>query len=47
MPSGVALGDRQSFADVGATLAKFFGVPDVAAGESFLDALDLPNRVSL
>jgi phosphopentomutase len=30
------LGTRQSFADVGQTLAEFFGVPPLAAGTSFL-----------
>ncbi|MBE0575728.1 MAG: phosphopentomutase [Desulfuromonadales bacterium] len=45
MQEGAALGDRQSFADLGATLAAYFGVP-LSAGESFLDALDLRGRFS-
>jgi phosphopentomutase len=32
----VALGERSTFADVGQTLAEFFGVPPLAAGRSFL-----------
>jgi phosphopentomutase len=31
-----ALGERRSFADVGQTVAEFFGVPPLAAGLSFL-----------
>lgn len=42
MQAGINLGDRQSFADVGATLAAYFGVPGVEAGESFVDMLALP-----
>jgi phosphopentomutase len=42
MERGVALGDRQSFADISATLADYFNVTGTAAGESFLDLLDLP-----
>ncbi len=42
MLSGMALGDRQSFADVGATLAEYFDVGGAAAGESFVDLLNLP-----
>jgi phosphopentomutase len=45
MQEGAALGDRQSFADLGATLSAYFGVP-LLAGESFLDALDLRGRFS-
>lgn len=45
MQEGAALGDRQSFADLGATLAAYFSVP-ILAGESFLDALDLRGRLS-
>lgn len=33
---GVDLGTRETFADVGATLAELFGVPATAAGRSFL-----------
>ncbi len=36
---GVALGDRASFADVGATIAEAFGVPGTGNGTSFLGAL--------
>ncbi len=36
---GVALGTRASFADVGQTLAAWFGVPPLADGESFVAAL--------
>lgn len=42
MERGIALGDRQSFADISATLADYFNVEGTAAGESFLDLLDLP-----
>ena len=31
-----ALGERTSFADLGATVAEYFGVPALAAGRSFL-----------
>jgi len=34
MQKGIPLGDRQSFADVAATLAAYFSVPGIAAGES-------------
>jgi phosphopentomutase len=36
---GVPLGVRASFADLGQTLAQWFGVPPLAGGTSFLDAL--------
>ena len=36
---GVDLGRRETFADLGATLAAYFGAPAPAAGRSFLDAL--------
>ncbi len=39
MERGRALGDRQSFADIAATLADFFQVPRVLAGESFVGLL--------
>jgi phosphopentomutase len=39
MARGVALGDRPSFADAGATLAEYFDVGTIATGESFLDLL--------
>lgn len=42
MRAGVALGDRQSFADAGATIADYFKISGVTAGESFLDKLGLP-----
>lgn len=32
----VALGERSTFADLGATVAEYFGVPPLAAGRSFL-----------
>ena len=41
MQKGVNLGDRQSFADVGATLAAYFKVPGIRSGESFVDVLDI------
>lgn len=41
MREGIALGDRQSFADVGATLAEYFRVSGVTAGASFLNKLGL------
>lgn len=34
--AGVALGDRATFADMGATLAEIFSLPPLAAGTSFL-----------
>ncbi len=39
MERGRALGDRQSFADIAATLADLFQVPRVVAGESFAGLL--------
>ncbi len=36
---GVPLGVRATFADLGQTLAQWFGVPPLAGGTSFLDAL--------
>jgi len=38
--SGVALGTRESLADVGKTVAEFFGIPNTLAGASFLRALE-------
>jgi len=35
----VALGERRSFADLGATVAEYFGVAPLAAGTSFLGAV--------
>ena len=35
----VSLGERSTFADLGATVAEFFGVPPLAAGRSFLREL--------
>jgi phosphopentomutase len=35
----VALGERATFADLGATVAEYFGVPPLAAGRSFLDVV--------
>lgn len=37
--AGVSLGTRQSFADLGQTLAEFFEVSSLGAGESFLSSL--------
>ena len=42
MITGVALGDRPSFADAGATLAAYFGAGNIATGKSFFDLLGLP-----
>jgi len=41
MERGRALGDRQSFADIAATLADYFQVPGEVAGESFESLLGL------
>ena len=38
--SGISLGTRASLADVGKTVAEFFGVPNTLAGTSFLRALE-------
>ena len=46
MERGRALGDRQSFADVAATLADFFRVPGTLAGESFERLLGLTRVVN-
>lgn len=46
MRGGVDLGDRESFADLGATLAEYFDVSESVAGESFLDVVDLPEGAS-
>ena len=45
MRVGIELGDRESFADLGATLAAYFNVPGLTAGESFLDAIDLNDEI--
>jgi phosphopentomutase len=39
VPAGRALGVRETFADLGQTLAENFGLPPLAAGESFLEEL--------
>jgi phosphopentomutase len=39
MTRAVSLGDRQTFADVGATVAEFFGVPGPEVGTSFFSEL--------
>jgi phosphopentomutase len=39
----VDLGTRSTFADLGQTLAEFFGVRPLAHGTSFLDALGIPG----
>jgi phosphopentomutase len=36
---GAPLGARESFADVGETLAEFFGLPPLGVGESFLETV--------
>lgn len=46
MQQGIDLGDRQSFADVAATLADCFGVTGVFAGESFAGQLTTASGVS-
>ena len=46
MKRGRALGDRQSFSDVAATLADFFRVPGTLAGESFERLLGLTRPVN-
>ncbi|MGD9344023.1 MAG: phosphopentomutase [Desulfuromonadales bacterium] len=46
MKRGRALGDRQSFSDVAATLADFFRVPGTLAGESFERLLNLTRTVN-
>lgn len=40
MRRGINLSDRQSFADLGATLAAYFNVSGVTSGESFIDELE-------
>ncbi|MGH7582436.1 MAG: phosphopentomutase, partial [Gemmatimonadales bacterium] len=35
----VTVGERATFADVGQTIAEFFGAPALAAGQSFLSEL--------
>lgn len=47
MQGGVNLGDRQSFADLGATLAEYFGVSGLTAGESFAGAINQNDRAKL
>jgi len=37
--SGAALGTRETFADVGKTVAEYFGIPNTLAGTSFLPAV--------
>ena len=46
MCNGVPLGDRQSFSDVGATLAEYFSLNHNLFGESFLKQLDLQKTTS-
>jgi phosphopentomutase len=43
VPRGLDLGVRDSFADLGATLAENFGLAPLAAGRSFLAALQAPS----
>lgn len=47
MERGVDLGVLETFADVGATLAAYFGVHGVVKGTSFLDALGRAAKVSV
>ncbi len=47
MRKGVKLGDRRSFADVAATLAQYFNVTGVSAGESFAHLLGTTGIVRL
>ena len=47
MREGVALGDRQSFADIAATLSDVFGLPAGVAGQSFVDSLKPCGGLSL
>ncbi len=47
MQGGDDLGTRETFADVGATLAEFFGVPGTMRGTSFLAALAGGFRVNV
>ena len=42
--AGVSLGTRETFADLGQTIAANFGVPALAHGTSFLEALGGPAR---
>lgn len=46
MEKGFDLGDRPSFADLGATLADYFCVGGLAAGESFAGVLNLSGKIS-
>jgi phosphopentomutase len=41
MSEGEWLGDRETFADVGATLAEWFRIAPLSSGESFLNKLAL------
>jgi phosphopentomutase len=46
LKKGIALGDRQSFADIGATIADLFGIEHQLDGHSFFEQLDLVTRPS-
>ena len=46
MERGTSLGDRQSFADIAATLADYFRIPGKVAGESFIRLLGLACAVN-
>jgi len=46
MERGNSLGDRQSFADIAATLADYFRIPGEVAGESFVRSLGLACAVN-
>ena len=47
MQEGVSLGDRPSFADLGATLAEYFGVAGLTAGKSLAGAINQNDRAKL
>jgi phosphopentomutase len=42
VPAGIDLGTRQTFADLGQTLAELFGVPALEHGRSFLSEIQCP-----
>jgi phosphopentomutase len=46
MERGNSLGDRQSFADIAATLADYFRIPGKVAGESFIRLLGLACAIN-
>lgn len=42
--SNTPLGERNSFADIGQTLAQWFSLPALDYGDSFLNELTMPNK---